>query len=216
MQVHGLHYKPARTFAPTHHLELSDIDALQSTYEEITYQLDLYIPRLKYFSALTEAEARACVEMSSFPGDFTPQEDPKYVARCMREYKIDLKTAEHVYRYDVFPILWFKGFFGDPWFTICYPREWLFRTIDERRQRRKIWQWLSAPYETLVWYCTFWHLKRMGDQMVAELEGDARAHAGDVTGMTTNESASILGGKEATCAAAEPIGSFGERNIVFE
>ena len=46
----------------------------------------------------------------------------------------------------------------------------------------------------------------MWDQMVAELEGDARAHAGEATGMTTNEYASILGCKEATCAAAEPIG----------
>jgi hypothetical protein len=63
----------------------------------------------------------------------------------------------------------------------------------------------------------------MWDQMVAELEGDARAHAGEATGMTTNESASILGCKEAICAAAEaiglsdePIDPFGERNIVFE
>jgi hypothetical protein len=53
------------------YLELSDVEALESTYEEITYQLDLYHPRLKYFSALTEAEARACVEMSSFQGDVT-------------------------------------------------------------------------------------------------------------------------------------------------
>ena len=36
------------------------------------------------------------------PGRLHHQEDLKYVVRCIREYKIDLETAEHAYRYDVF------------------------------------------------------------------------------------------------------------------
>jgi hypothetical protein len=46
----------------------------------------------------------------------------------------------------------------------------------------------------------------MWDKMVAELEGDSCEHAGEATGITTNEYASMLGGKEATCASGEPIG----------
>jgi len=44
----------------------------------------------------------------------------------------------------------------------------------------------------------------MWDKMVAELERDAGEATG--TGMTTNEYASTLGGKEAICASEEPIG----------
>jgi hypothetical protein len=70
-----------------------------------------------------------------------------YIACQIRRHKIDLKTAEHVLRYDVFPILWSTALFAP--LDGLYPREWLLQCIDKRRQRSQIWQRLTAPYETL-------------------------------------------------------------------
>jgi hypothetical protein len=103
------------------------------------FWLDFDRPRLKRWSTLTEAEARACIEMSSFFMDeITPSSSElTYIACQIRRYKIDLKTAEHVLRYDVFSILWSTALFAP--LDGFYPREWLLQCIDKRRQRSQIW-----------------------------------------------------------------------------
>ncbi|OAX33733.1 hypothetical protein K503DRAFT_775281 [Rhizopogon vinicolor AM-OR11-026] len=88
------------------------------------------------------------------------------IADRIRTHKIDLKTAEHVFRYDLFPILWFTTMFSP--FDDEYSLEWLLGSIDKRRQRSKICQRLTAPYETFIWYCTSWYFKRLLDTMIVE------------------------------------------------
>jgi hypothetical protein len=108
--------------------------------------------------------------MSTFFMDEITPSSPEliYIACQIRKHKIDLKTAEHVLRYDVFLILWFTAFFAPV--DCLYPREWLLQYIDKRRQRSRIWQRLTAPYETLVWNCTLWHFQPLWDKVLVELE----------------------------------------------
>ncbi|OAX34751.1 hypothetical protein K503DRAFT_774229 [Rhizopogon vinicolor AM-OR11-026] len=75
------------------------------------------------------------------------------IADRIRTYKIDLNTAEHVFRYDLFPILWFTA---------------MFMPFDKRRQRSEICQRLTAPYETFMWYCTSWYYKRLWETLIVE------------------------------------------------
>jgi hypothetical protein len=156
------------------YLEPADIQALSCTCrtyrEELMFFLDFHRHRLKRWSTLTEAEARACIEMSTFFIDEVTPSSPllTYIASQIRQYKIDLKTAEHVLRYDVFPILWSAALFAP--LDGFYPREWLLQCIDERRQRSQFWQRLTAPYETLVWNCTLWHFQPLWDKVLVKLD----------------------------------------------
>jgi hypothetical protein len=121
------------------YLEAADIQALSCTCrtyrEELMSWLDFARPRLKRWSTLTEAEARACITVSTFFMDRITPSSPEliYIAYQIRKHKIDLKTAEHVLRYDVFPILWSTTLFAP--LDGFYPREWLLQCIDKRRQR---------------------------------------------------------------------------------
>jgi hypothetical protein len=108
--------------------------------------------------------------MSTFFMDEITPSSPEliYIACQIRKHKIDLKTAKHVLRYDVFPILWSTAFFAPV--DCLYPREWFLQCIDKRSQRSQIWQRLTVPYETLVWHCTLWHFQPLWDKVLVELE----------------------------------------------
>ncbi|OJA20728.1 hypothetical protein AZE42_08497 [Rhizopogon vesiculosus] len=188
------------------YLEPTEIQALSHTCrwyrDELTYWFDRFRPRIKGWSTLTEAEARACIEMTSL---FEEDVNISYIisiADRIRTYKIDLKTAEHVFRYDLFPMLWFTAMFMP--FDDEYPREWLLRSIDKRRQRSKMCQRLTAPYETLIWYCTYWYFKRLWDTMIVEF---GKEWVSQVT--AADRSTLIVGGKELTFTGARRDGEPG-------
>jgi hypothetical protein len=134
------------------YLKPTEIQALSHTCrwyrDELTYWFDRFRPRLKGWSTLTEAEALACIEMLSLFEEVVNISYIISIADRIRTRKIDLKTAEHVFRYDLFSILWFTAMFIP--FHDEYSLEWLLRSIDKRRQRSKTCQRLTAPYETFI------------------------------------------------------------------
>ncbi|OAX39416.1 hypothetical protein K503DRAFT_769511 [Rhizopogon vinicolor AM-OR11-026] len=184
------------------YLEPVDIQALSCTCRnyrtELIDSFDIHWPRLKGWSTLTEAEARACIEISLLFDDHITPFSLENVANSICKYNIDLTTADHVFRYDLFPLLWFSALFG---FEVYYPREWLLRRIDKRRRRNKFLQCLTAPYETLFWNRTLWYFKPMWENVIAEVEEKRSARQAT----TANGSTSMLEAKEVDSATSTRV-----------